>query len=122
MRNITEFIEQLESGKHHFSIWAYSSKGHYCKIGTQSNKWHTPQLLKAIEKHLQGIKPRLKQSGLKALGIMIDADENISGRWFSIKDRLIDVGYSNIPKNPEIGSSLSFIIEPPISGFFGIFE
>ncbi|MGF1759220.1 hypothetical protein L4D76_15015 [Photobacterium sagamiensis] len=55
MRNITEFIEQLESGKHHFSIWAYSSKGHYCRFGPQSNKWHTPQLLKAIEQHLQVI-------------------------------------------------------------------
>jgi len=55
MRNITEFIEQLESAKHHFNIWAYSSKGHYYQFDTQSNKPHASQLQKAIEQHLQVI-------------------------------------------------------------------
>jgi len=55
MRNITEFIEQLESGKHHFSIWAYSSNGHYCQFGPHSNKLHISQLQKAIKQHLQVI-------------------------------------------------------------------
>ncbi|MGF1761178.1 hypothetical protein L4D76_25305 [Photobacterium sagamiensis] len=55
MKNIAEFIEQLESGKHHFNIWVYSSKGHYCQFGTQVNKLRTYQLQKAIEQHLQVI-------------------------------------------------------------------
>lgn len=55
MKNILEFIEQLESGKHHFNIWVYSSKGHYCQFGTQSNKPRTFPLQEAIENHLQVI-------------------------------------------------------------------
>ncbi|MGF1756554.1 hypothetical protein L4D76_01130 [Photobacterium sagamiensis] len=55
MNNIADFIEQLESAKNPFSIWVYSSKGHYCQFGTQDNKLHTYQLQKAIEQHLQVI-------------------------------------------------------------------
>ncbi|MGF1759221.1 hypothetical protein L4D76_15020 [Photobacterium sagamiensis] len=55
MKNITDFIEQLESGKHHFSIWVYSSKGHYSQFGTQVSKQCTTQLQEAIVQRLQVI-------------------------------------------------------------------
>ncbi len=55
MKNIAEFIELLESGKHHFNIWVYSSKGHYCPFVTQRNILRTSPLQEAIENHLQVI-------------------------------------------------------------------
>ena len=55
MKNIADFIEQLESGKLHFNIWVYSRKGHYCQFVTQSNKPRTSPLQEAIENHLQVI-------------------------------------------------------------------
>lgn len=55
MKNIADFIEQLEKAKSLFSIWVYSSKGHYSQFGTQGNKQCTSQLQQAIEQHLQVI-------------------------------------------------------------------
>ncbi|WP_036799430.1 hypothetical protein [Photobacterium marinum] len=53
MKNIFEFIEQLESGKHHFNIWVYSNKGHYCQFDIPTNKPRTSPLKEAVENHLQ---------------------------------------------------------------------
>lgn len=55
MKNITEFIELLQSEKHHFNIWIYSSKGRYCQFVTQSNKPRTSPLQEAVQQHLQVI-------------------------------------------------------------------
>ena len=55
MRNITDFIEQLERAKSPFSIWVYSGKGHYSQFGTQVSKQCTSQLQEAIEQRLQVI-------------------------------------------------------------------
>jgi len=53
MKNITEFISLLESGKHYFNIWVYSNKGHYCPFVTRSNMLRTSSLQEAIKNHLQ---------------------------------------------------------------------
>lgn len=53
MKNIAEFIEQIECGKHHFNIWTYTSTGHYEQFVTQSNKPRTSPLQEAVKQHLQ---------------------------------------------------------------------
>ncbi|MDX1302239.1 hypothetical protein [Photobacterium sp.] len=53
MRNITDFIEQLEREKIPFSIWVYSSNGHYSQFGTQVSKPCTSQLQETIDQRLQ---------------------------------------------------------------------
>ena len=35
------------------------------------------------------------------VGIVIDANSCLSGRWQSIRDKLVDVGYRNLPKEPD---------------------
>lgn len=55
MKNIFEFIEQVERGNHHFNIWVYARSGHYYQFVTQSNKPRTSPLQEAVEQHLQVI-------------------------------------------------------------------
>ena len=44
------------------------------------------------------------------LGVVIDADKDPSGRWHSIRNRLLESGYENVPdKADRIGT----IVEPP---------
>lgn len=54
-------------------------------------------------KLLNQIKPRLKESSLSQLGIIIDADDNPFGRWESIKNRC-QASIPNLPNElPEDG-------------------
>ncbi|AJR06328.1 hypothetical protein C9J03_13505 [Photobacterium gaetbulicola] len=53
MRNIADFIEQLEKGNDPFNVWVYSSKGQYSQFSKQGNKISTPSLQRALNKHLQ---------------------------------------------------------------------
>jgi len=50
-----------------------------------------------IEKLIESIPVRLKRSGLLTLGIVVDADEDLNGRWTSIQHILINFGYKSIP-------------------------
>jgi hypothetical protein len=55
-----------------------------------------------IDKLLEQIPPRLKQSGLQTLGIIIDADTNLAARWRTVRNLLSGLGYSipnEIPKS-----------------------
>jgi hypothetical protein len=52
-----------------------------------------------VEAVLQDIPARLDESGLKSLGIMLDADEDIQTRWDRVCRRLEAVGYA-IPNQP----------------------
>lgn len=51
----------------------------------------------ALVASLQG---ELVASGLKRLGIVIDADENLIGRWTSVRDRLRTLDYTSFPALP----------------------
>ena len=54
MRNIADFIEQLEKGDDPFSVWVYSSKGQYSQFGSkQGNRISTPALQRALNRYLQ---------------------------------------------------------------------
>jgi hypothetical protein len=53
-----------------------------------------------VEALLESIPVRLKISGLKALGIVVDADTNLQDRWNSICAKLKLSGYENLPQTP----------------------
>lgn len=53
-----------------------------------------------VEALLNSIPVRLKISGLQALGIMLDADQDLNGRWQAIIHRLIKAGYTTLPQKP----------------------
>lgn len=44
------------------------------------------------------------------LGVVIDADKEPSGRWQSIRNRLLEAGYENVPDKAD---SIGTIVEPP---------
>ena len=54
------------------------------------------------------LKTELKRSGLRRLGIIVDANDKILYRWQSLQDRLIEFSYSKavIPPVPSIGGTI----------------
>ena len=55
-----------------------------------------------VERLIEGIPVRLNQPGLEALGIIIDADDNIENRWKSLKAILTVHGFNfpdDLPSN-----------------------
>ena len=53
-----------------------------------------------IDELLNSIPIRLKISGLRALGLVIDADQNLQGRWEAVCHRLRLSGYQELPDQP----------------------
>jgi hypothetical protein len=57
---------------------------------------------------LEALPVRLKASGAKCVGIVIDANTSIDARWASIRSILLNAGYVNVPGTPD---ALGTIIE-----------
>lgn len=53
-----------------------------------------------IEALLSGLSARLKEKNLQTLGIVVDADRDLSARWQALRDRLSASGYQDIPTSP----------------------
>lgn len=64
---------------------------------------------------LDAIQVHLKAEGDTAIaGIVIDADTDLSARWQSLRDRLINLGYTSVPKTPDKEGT---IIDAPAGAF-----
>jgi len=64
---------------------------------------------------LAAIVPRLKAGGNeKVFGIVLDADTNLEARWQSVRDRLVELGYNNVPHTPAADGT---IVDPPNDAF-----
>ena len=65
-----------------------------------------------IEKLLEslGVRLPLLNGEGDVIGVVIDADTDISVRWQSIRDRITDIGYQNVPDQPDPGGT---ILDPP---------
>jgi hypothetical protein len=64
----------------------------------------------SVESLLDGFPVRLKESDIEALGLVLDADLNLAGRWAGLRQRLATSGYIGIPENPE---PVGTILTPP---------
>ena len=64
-----------------------------------------------IEKLLEALPVRLKESDIGILGLVVDADINLLSRWDAIRYRLRDAGYTNLPATPP---STGLVIHPPV--------
>jgi len=65
----------------------------------------------SVDKLLDSVPVRLKASEEgDIVGVVIDADTDLAARWQSLRDRLIRVGYVNVPESPITGGT---IIDPP---------
>lgn len=56
-----------------------------------------------------GVRLTLSEEG-DVIGVVIDADTEISDRWKSIRNRIISVGYQNVPDQPDPDGT---ILDPP---------
>lgn len=64
----------------------------------------------SVELLLENFPVRLKESEIEVLGVVLDADTDVSGRWAALKQRLLDAGYSTVPAHPAAGGT---ILDPP---------
>lgn len=70
-----------------------------------------------IDQLLQSFKVRLKTFNEEGdiVGIVIDADANLDSRWISIRNRLIEAGYEDLPAQPDPdGTIIHATDEPPL--------
>ena len=56
-----------------------------------------------------GVRPKLSEEG-DVIGVVIDADTDISARWQSIRNQVTGVGYQNVPDQPDPDGT---ILDPP---------
>lgn len=64
-----------------------------------------------VEELLESIRVRLRASEEgDIVGVVIDADTDLTARWQSLWDRLIDAGYQGVRENP---ASEGTVLEPP---------
>lgn len=52
------------------------------------------------DKLRDSIEVELDDSNLQFLGILVDADVDIQGRWGSLRDKLLTAGYNDLPRQP----------------------
>lgn len=53
-----------------------------------------------IERLLERIRVEIKNTKAGAIGVVVDADDNLPSRWTSIRDRLCQAGYDCVPTQP----------------------
>ncbi|MDZ4860700.1 MAG: DUF3226 domain-containing protein [Candidatus Hydrogenedentes bacterium] len=63
-----------------------------------------------VDRLLENLPVRLKESDLAALGVIIDADIKVASRWDALRTRLVRAGYPNPPTVPD---SIGTVILPP---------
>ncbi|MCB9078208.1 MAG: hypothetical protein H6631_11485 [Anaerolineaceae bacterium] len=71
-----------------------------------------------VEALLKSIPVRLKISGLRALGIILDADQSLGGRWDAVCERFRQAGYSDLPSTPEPNGSIIEVGQMPRIGIW----
>lgn len=60
----------------------------------------------------------LEASGLEYLGIIVDADTNLQGRWDSLRSKLSECGYTNLPRIPDPNGTVVQQTDKPVVGIW----
>lgn len=66
---------------------------------------------KSVEQLLENFPVRLKESEIEALGIVLDADTDLEGRWDALRHRLTQAGYVGVPQQPARAGTI--LLPPP---------
>jgi hypothetical protein len=64
----------------------------------------------SVEPLLENFPVRLKESEIEVLGVVLDADTDVAGRWDALKHRLKQAGYGGVPDHPDASGT---ILVPP---------
>ena len=62
----------------------------------------------------ENLKVRLKESDLNKLGIVVDADADVTARWASVRDRLAKFGYA-LPDVPDPNGTIIKAQDQPVT-------
>lgn len=62
----------------------------------------------------------LKTPSLQALGVIVDADVDLGARWQSLRDRLVELGYTDLPEQPKSEGTIAHPLENPELPMVGI--
>lgn len=74
-----------------------------------------------VNELLEAIPRRVKASaGEHIIGVVLDADGNIDGRWQSIMDRLAESGYRDLPRQPSPEGTIMMPDYDPLLSRFGV--
>lgn len=74
---------------------------------------------KGVNELLEAIPTRILNSeGEHIIGVIVDADGNVGGRWQSIMDRLSESGYRDLPRQPSpVGTVIAPDYDPLLPRF-----
>ncbi len=64
----------------------------------------------SVEQLLENFPVRLKESEIEILGVVLDADTDLAGRWDALRQRLKQAGYGGVPDHPAANGT---ILAPP---------
>lgn len=65
----------------------------------------------SVQNLLESIPVYLKAAGDREIvGIVVDADTDVAGRWDSLRDHMTNAGYEGVPRTPDLQGT---IISPP---------
>ena len=114
---MAEKAQLLVEGKNdRHVIWALCEQ--YNVAETFSVELPSEDDTSSVEILLASIPVRLKTSGLRALGIVLDADQDLRGRWQAIKQRLEAAGYAGVPDDPAPGGTIITVAAKPRVGIW----
>jgi hypothetical protein len=68
---------------------------------------------KGVDPLLDTLPVQLQESDIAVLGIMLDADVNLSARWQAITNRLTEAGYQGISTCPDVDGTILLPPEKP---------
>lgn len=99
-KSIAELVVEGKNDQH--VVWALCQNHHVPQtFSVKMPDTDASTIGKGVEALLASIPVRLKSPGLHALGIVLDADENIESRWQAVANILQTSGYNMLPKLPE---------------------
>ena len=73
-----------------------------------------------VQNLLNTLSIELTGSGLKVLGVIVDADMSLESRWQQVREQLRKAGYSNIPSAPNPKGTVLPSVEGSLLPRFGV--
>ena len=65
---------------------------------------------RGVENIREGLAVEVRSRALECFGVVVDANGDVAGRWSSIRDALLSVGYRDVPNHP---ASEGVVLHPP---------
>jgi hypothetical protein len=72
----------------------------------------------SVEQILASLPVRLLAANEERLGVVVDADADISNRWASLRNIFIKAGYSNVPLEPDVNGTVVEQEDKPTIGIW----